>query len=81
MDPAVVWIGMLSICAGAFWLTRKFAMRLNWTQRKLMIYMLAFAPLIPLAADGKGIGGSITIISGLLVIPAIFAVILAPVKT
>lgn len=79
--PALAWIAVLLICIGSSWLARRFAIGLNWTQRKLMLYILVFAPLIPLAADSKGIGATIAIIGYLAAIPSFFAVLFAPDKT
>lgn len=76
--PAVVWIALILICAVATWLARRFATKLNWPQRKLLLYILVFAPLIPLAADSKEVGATVAIIGFLVAIPSFFAVLTAP---
>ena len=79
--PALAWIAVLLACGVAFWLSRRFASGLNWTQRKLMLYILVFAPFVPLAAENKEAGALAAIIGFLVAIPSFFAVITAPVKT
>lgn len=79
-DPAVTGTtAVLLACAIAFWLARRFATRLNWPQRKLLLYLLVCAPFLPLAA-GKETGAGLAMIGFLLALPMFFAVLLAPDK-
>ena len=69
----------VAVCVGT-WLAYLFALRLNRPQRKLMLYLLVFAPFVPLAAENKGIGAMIAVYGFMLAIPAFFAVLMAPEK-
>lgn len=78
LDPAVAWIVILLTCAITFWSARRFAMGLNWPQRKLMLYMLVIGAIFAMTVINPATHGVIIIIGLLAVIVSFFAVLTAP---
>ena len=79
MDQVIFWGGVAAVCV-VFWLARRIATRLDWTQRKLTLYVLVTWPFVPLILDNKGIGAGIAVIGFMMAIPLFFAVLTAPDK-
>lgn len=80
MDPILIWTVVLLTVASAFWLARRFAMRLNWPQRKVMLYTLFFGAMLGSPAMGDPNMAAIVILALFALIASFFAVLLAPFK-
>jgi hypothetical protein len=81
MDPVMVWTVILLICGVAFWLARRFAMRLNGAQRKLMLYMVLIVGLFVIAAMDKDRHFAFIVVGLLAMLASFFAVMTAPDKS
>ena len=77
----VVGLGVfVTVCAATFWVARVLAARLDWMQRKLTLYALAFGGTFALLAANKAMNDAVLVASFMALILSFFAVLTAPDK-
>ena len=88
MDPSAIvgylyLIGVVVASVAIYWGARRlttFWLRDDWAARKIVLYLLAFGPILALAVldVGKDLAAPILAAGALVIIPSLFAILTAP---